>query len=79
VVGQAEWRVPLFWRLGATVFGAVGNVYPDLAHVDGDNLKAAGGPGLRLNVGRRNPVNIRLDVARAPAPPASTLVIGEAI
>jgi hypothetical protein len=79
LVGQAEWRVPLFWRLGAAVFGAVGNVYPDLAHVGGDNLKAAGGLGLRLNVGRRNPVNIRLDVARAPDSTGVYLVIGEAI
>jgi hypothetical protein len=79
MVGQAEWRVPLFWRLGAAVFGAVGNVYPDLAHVDGDHLKAAGGLGLRLNVGRRNPVNIRLDVARAPGSTGVYLVIGEAI
>ena len=79
MVVQAEWRVPLFWRLGAAAFGAVGNVYPDLAHVDGDNLKPAGGLGLRLNVGRRNPVNIRLDGAIAPGSAGVYLVIGEAI
>ncbi len=79
MVVQAEWRVPLFWRLGAAAFGAVGNVYPDLANVDGDNLKPAGGLGLRLNVGRRNPVNIRLDGAIAPGSAGVYLVIGEAI
>jgi outer membrane protein assembly factor BamA len=79
MVGQAEWRVPLFWRLGAAVFGAAGNVFPDLAHVGGDNLKAAGGLGLRLNVGRRNPVNIRLDGAMASGSAGVYLVIGEAI
>jgi len=79
LVVQAEWRVPLFWRLGAAVFGGVGNVYPDLAHVDGDNLKGAGGLGLRFNVGRRNPVNIRLDGAIAPGSAGVYLVIGEAI
>jgi hypothetical protein len=72
-------QMPLFWRLEAAAFGAVGNVYPDLAHVDGDNLKPAGGLGLRLNVGRRNPVNIRLDGAIAPGSAGVYLVIGEAI
>jgi hypothetical protein len=71
--------VPLFWRLGAAVFGAAGNVYPDLAHVGADNLKAAGGLGLRINVGSRNPVNIRVDVALAPGSAGIYLMIGEAI
>jgi outer membrane protein assembly factor BamA len=79
MVGQAEWRVPLFWRLGAAVFGAAGNVFPDFAHVGDDNLKAAGGLGLRLNVGGRNPVNIRLDGALAPGSSGIYLTIGEAI
>jgi outer membrane protein assembly factor BamA len=79
LVGQAEWRVPLFWRLGAAVFGAAGNVFPDLAHVGGDNLKTAGGLGLRLNVGGRNPVNIRLDVALAPGSSGVYFALGEAI
>jgi outer membrane protein assembly factor BamA len=79
MVAQAEWRVPLFWRLGAAVFGATGNVFPDLAHVGGANLKAAGGLGLRLNVGSRSPVNIRLDGALASGSAGVYLVIGEAI
>lgn len=79
MVGQAEWRVPLFWRLGAAVFGATGNVFPDLAHVGGENLKAAGGLGLRLNVASRNPVNIRLDGGLAPGSSGVYLLIGEAI
>jgi outer membrane protein assembly factor BamA len=79
MVGQAEWRVPLFWRLGAAVFGAAGNVFPDLAHVSGDKLKAAGGLGIRLNVGSRSPVNIRLDGALALGSAGVYLVIGEAI
>lgn len=78
-VGQAEWRVPLFWRLGAAAFGAVGNVYPDVAHISVDKLKAAAGLGLRLNVGGSSPVNIRLDGALARDSTAIYLVVGEAI
>jgi outer membrane protein assembly factor BamA len=79
MLGQAEWRVPLFWRLGAALFGATGDVFPDLAHVGGENLKAAGGLGLRINVASRNPVNIRLDGAFASGSSGVYLVIGEAI
>jgi outer membrane protein assembly factor BamA len=79
VAAQAEWRVPLFWRLGAAVFGAAGNVFPDVEHVGGHNLKTAGGLGLRLNVAKENPLNIRLDAALAPGATGIYLVIGEAI
>lgn len=76
---QVAWRVPLSWRLGAAVFGAAGNVFPDLAHAGGDRLKGAGGLGLRLNVGSRSPINIRLDGALASGSAGAYLVIGEAI
>ena len=80
MVGQAEWRVPLFWRLGTVVFGGAGDVFPDLAHVGVEHLKPAGGLGLRLNVGsRRSPVNIRLDGAVASGSAGVYVVIGEAI
>ena len=79
LMGQAEWRVPLFWRLGAAVFGAVGDVAGDLTDVDLRHPKAAGGAGLRLNVGRPNPLNIRVDAAIAPGAFNFYLAIGEAI
>jgi len=79
LAAQAEWRVPLFWRFGAALFGAAGDVFPDLGHVAADRTKVAGGLGLRLDVGRSNPINIRLDGAVAPGSTGIYLVIGEAI
>jgi outer membrane protein assembly factor BamA len=77
---QAEWRVPLFWRLGGAVFAAAGDVFPDLRHFQDARIKSAGGIGLRLNVGQTQPLNIRLDAAAAPGNSASIyLTIGEAI
>jgi outer membrane protein assembly factor BamA len=79
VAGQAEWRTPLFWRIGAAVFAAAGNVFPDVEAVSVRYTKTAAGAGLRLNVGRTNPVNIRFDGAVAPGATAIYLTIGEAI
>jgi hypothetical protein len=79
IMGQAEWRVPLFWRLGAAVFGAVGDVAADIDDVSARHPKTAGGAGLRLNVGRPNPLNIRVDAAVAPGAFNVYLAIGEAI
>jgi outer membrane protein assembly factor BamA len=79
LAGQAEWRVPLFWRLGGALFAAAGDVYPDLAAIGLAEVKGAAGLGLRLNVGRTNPINIRLDGALASGSSGVYLVIGEAI
>ena len=78
-VAQAEWRVPLFWRLGAAIFGAVGDVFPDLAHLETAHLKESAGVGLRLNVGGANPMNLRLDGALSRDSAGVYLMIGEAI
>ncbi len=57
---QAEWRVPLFWRIGATAFGAVGNVADRWgAAFDGAHLMC--GAGLRLAVFPGKGLNLRLD------------------
>jgi len=45
---QAEYRRPLWWRLGAVVFGGVGDVYGESAsEVTFGNLKYSYGLGLR--------------------------------
>ncbi len=59
-LAQAEWRVPLFWRIGATAFGAVGNVADKWgAAFDGAHLMC--GAGLRLAVFPGKGLNLRLD------------------
>ncbi len=59
-LAQAEWRVPLFWRIGATAFGAVGNVADKWGSAfDGAHLMC--GAGLRLAVFPGKGLNLRLD------------------
>jgi outer membrane protein assembly factor BamA len=61
---QAEYRLPLFWRFGAVVFGSAGKVAPDLSSLFiTEYLRAAGGFGLRFLVVPKQQVNIRIDVA----------------
>jgi outer membrane protein assembly factor BamA len=59
---QAEYRLPLFWRLGAVAFGSAGAVGRDGRDLT-DAVRLAGGGGLRVAPLARVPVNLRLDVA----------------
>lgn len=58
---QAEYRLPLFWRLGAVAFGSIGNVAYNADELSFQQLKAAYGAGLRLALNRRERLNLRVD------------------
>ncbi|MFD2784807.1 BamA/TamA family outer membrane protein [Hymenobacter rubripertinctus] len=58
---QAEIRQKLFWRFDGVLFGAVGEVAPNLDDYTFDGLKYAGGAGVRFRFNRRDRLNIRLD------------------
>lgn len=58
---QAEYRLNVVGRFGVTAFGGVGNVMPRLNEFDPGTLKAAMGFGLRFNINRRDPANVRID------------------
>ena len=58
---QAEYRVPLFWRLGAVGFGGIGNVGPELKDLDFHYCKYSYGGGLRVALNRAEKLNLRLD------------------
>lgn len=60
---QAEYRFPLWWRFGGVLYGGVGNVAPDAAHFQFDNLKTALGLGLRFALIPEERINLRVDVA----------------
>ena len=62
-VVQAEYRMPLWWRLGLDVFGGMGAVAHDLTEMRLDDVKFSGGAGLRLRVSDSEAINMRLDVA----------------
>jgi len=60
---QTEYRFPLLWRFGGTVFGSVGEVAPRLDGFDAEHLRAAGGAGLRFSLNQADRVNLRFDAA----------------
>jgi outer membrane protein assembly factor BamA len=60
---QVEYRRPLFWRIGASAFFSVGQVFPEIKKFTFKDLKIAGGLGLRYLLDRDEHLNVRLDVA----------------
>jgi outer membrane protein assembly factor BamA len=58
---QAEYRVPLFWRLGAVGFADMGNVGPEVSAVNLQHFKYSYGGGLRVALNRTEKLNLRLD------------------
>lgn len=61
IVAQVEYRVPLFWRLGAVGFAGVGNVGNHLDELNFRELKYSCGGGVRLALNRRERLNLRID------------------
>ena len=62
---QAEYRIPLFWRLGAVGFGDIGNVGPELKDVNLEHFKYSYGGGLRVALNQKERLNLRLDYGLA--------------
>ena len=58
---NAEFRFPLFWIFGATVFGGMGQVAPNLGNFAFNRNHYTYGGGLRLMISSKNRVNLRLD------------------
>ena len=58
---QAEYRVPIFWRIGVVAFGDIGNVSDDIGSLDFSNLKYSYGAGLRFALDRLEKLNLRFD------------------
>ena len=76
---QAEYRIPLFWRIGAAGFAGVGNVGPELKDINLSHLKESWGGGLRVALNRKEKLNLRLDYGFARGKSSGFyLQIGEA-
>jgi outer membrane protein assembly factor BamA len=60
---QAEYRLALPKRFGLAAFFGVGEVAPELGAFNNDNLKPAGGAGIRFTLAKKNHVNLRVDYA----------------
>jgi outer membrane protein assembly factor BamA len=59
---QAEYRLPLFWRLGAVGFAGVGNVAEKFSQLDSGAFKRVYGIGLRFLFDRKQRIQLRIDV-----------------
>lgn len=58
---QAEYRIPLFWRLGAVGFAGLGNNGDRLSELNFRQIKFSYGGGLRVALNRKERLNLRLD------------------
>ncbi len=58
-MGQVEYRLPIFWRVGAVFWGGVGSVAPEINELNEDLLTSVG-VGLRFKI--KDKVNIRTDI-----------------
>lgn len=61
LVLQAEYRVPIVWRIGAVGFFGVGNVGDRLGDLNLRELKYSYGAGLRVVLNRKERLNLRVD------------------
>lgn len=75
---QAEYRIPLFWRLGAVGFGGVGNVGPELKDLNFQDYKFSYGGGLRIALNSTEKLNLRLDYGLSRTSQGFYLQLGEA-
>ncbi len=75
---QAEYRVPIYGRLGAVGFAGFGNVGPELKDVDFKDLKYSYGGGVRIALNKTEKLNLRLDYGLGQHSQGFYLQLGEA-
>jgi hemolysin activation/secretion protein len=59
---QADYRFPVYGKFKGALFGAAGNVAPDIASIGEGGLKTAWGIGLRYQTGPTPDTSFRLDI-----------------
>ncbi|SEG67306.1 BamA/TamA family outer membrane protein [Vibrio hangzhouensis] len=59
MMGQVEYRLPVYWRVGVVFWGAAGTVAEDVSGL-WDKTLASAGTGLRLKI--KDKVNVRADI-----------------
>lgn len=78
LVFQAEYRRHLFWLLGFTVFGDVGQVAARYDRFNNQNWRYTYGAGLRLTIDKVQKINLRIDVGVGNGKVLPYFTIGEA-
>jgi len=75
---QAELRLPHWWRLGVVGFAGVANVGPYIYELRARTVRPTVGGGLRVRVGKRDDVVVRLDAAVGQGSFQLSLRLGDA-
>jgi hypothetical protein len=78
LVGQAEFRRELFWRVGAVAFAGAGAIAHSWDDFGNSQAEPGGGFGLRFVLARRNHINLRADYSWGNGTTATYVSIGEA-
>lgn len=80
VILQAEYRVPVYGRLGAVVFGGIGNVGHGDDYLSVIDVKYSYGGGVRIALSKSERLNLRLDygIARGGQSKGLYFQLGEA-
>jgi outer membrane protein assembly factor BamA len=63
MIGQLEYRFPIYWRFIGVAFMGVGDVFNTFNDWSLNRLKVAGGGGLRFTIDAKERVNLRFDYA----------------
>lgn len=66
LIFQAEYRIPLFWRIGCVAFSDLGNVGSTLNELNFDHIKYSYGGGIRIALSKAERLNLRLDYGIGP-------------
>lgn len=75
---QAEYRIPLFWRFGMTVFGGYAGVANQFNDFDLSYFKYNYGAGLRFELDRVKKLNVRIDYGVGEDTDGFYITFGEA-
>lgn len=78
LLGQAEYRFPIYKRFSAVAFGALGTVAGRYAELFSNRYEWALGAGLRFQLSKKQKNNIRLDIGRSREGFNFYVTIGEA-
>ena len=75
--GWVEYRRVLRWRIGVAAFGGIGEVGPEFAQFDYENLLPSGGLGSRFMLSSKYHVNLRADFAWGKTGNTFSMGLGE--
>lgn len=75
---QTELRQHLIGRLGFAVFAATGQVWPSFDNINIKSSLWSGGGGLRFNLSKQEPLNLRVDMAFGQNTTGFYITLGEA-